>query len=62
MIPLMFIRSRLSLVSRTWGISVDMAGIMGLYRVEGAIFLLERLCLLEKKVRHGGLQIDWGAI
>ena len=62
MLPLMFSRSRLSLVSRTWGIPVDMAGIMGLYRVEGAIFLLERLCLLEKKVRDGGLQIDWGAI
>lgn len=55
-------RGRLSLVSRTWGIPVDLAGIMGLYRAEDAIILLERLYLLEKKVRDAGLQIDWEAI
>jgi hypothetical protein len=60
--PIMCGRERLALASRTWGIPMDLAGIMGLYRAEDAVFLLERLYLLEKKVRNAGLCIDWEAI
>jgi len=62
MFPLMFSRERLAFLPRAWGIPIDLAGIMGLYRVEDGVLLLERLYLLEKRVRDAGLHVDWDAI
>ncbi len=52
----------LSLVKRRKCVPLNMAAIAGLPRAENAIFFLERLYLLEKKVRDSGLDFDWECI
>ncbi|MFN6946564.1 MAG: hypothetical protein ACK4ND_16575 [Cytophagaceae bacterium] len=52
----------LSILDKRWSVPVDLAGIIGLHRTEWAIFLIQRLYLLEKKVRDAGLDFDWECI
>jgi hypothetical protein len=60
--PVMLDKKWLSLLSKRWGILLDLVGIAGFYRAEYAIFLFERLYLLEKKIRDAGLNFDWECI
>jgi hypothetical protein len=52
----------LSLLNKKWSIPLNIAGITGLYRAEWAIFLFERLYMLEKSTRDAGLDFDWESI
>ncbi len=60
--PIIFHKEWLSLLQKRQGIFLNIAGIAGLKRAERSIFLLERLYLLEKRMRDFGLDFDWERI
>ena len=60
--PLIYDRKWLSLLQKRVSILYSVAGIAGLRRAESTIFLLERLYLLEKRVKDAGLDFDWECI
>ncbi|MDQ7786446.1 MAG: hypothetical protein RDU01_02455 [Thermodesulfovibrionales bacterium] len=61
-IPLSGNGKHLSLLNKKWSIPLKVAGIAGIYRAERAIFLFERLYMLEKSARDAGLDFDWECI
>ena len=60
--PIICNKEWLSLLRKKLCIPLDLAGIAGLRRAESSIFLLERLYLLEKRMRDVGLDFDWECI
>jgi hypothetical protein len=60
--PIICDKKWLSLLQKRQSIFLNIAGIAGLKRAERSIFLLERLYLLEKRMRDVGLDFDWECI
>lgn len=61
-LPDVLFKQQLPLLERKRCIPLNLAGMIGLRKVESSVFLFKRLHLLEEASRHLGLDFDWDAI
>ncbi|MBI4687087.1 MAG: hypothetical protein HY756_04810 [Nitrospirae bacterium] len=62
LIPIVCSKKWLSLLSKRLCIPLNAAGVAGLRCSEDAVFLFEKLYLLEKRIKDAGLDFDWEGI